>query len=1287
MSGPREVPRTAAFAWSPGSASPFLATGTKAGAVDEGFSNDTQLELWDLKFNSQKVELESAASIETDSRFNDIAWTKENDSESRGIIAGALENGSLDLWDANKVLAGEKNALMSRTTKHSGSIKALQFNTYRSGLLATVGAKGELFISDLNNIANPFRMGNAVARADDFECLDWNKKSAHIMVTGSSGGTMTVWDIKNKRESLTLNNMGRKPVSAVVWDPVKATRLVTAIPSDQDPLILVWDLRNANVPERILKGHDGGVLSLSWCQQDSDLLLSCGKDNRTICWNPQTGEQYGEYPIVTNWTFQTRWNPTNPMFLATASFDGKVSVHKIQNAQSEGGNASQVQVADDDDFFSKAQSQPQGPIFSLSKPPKWLQRPCGANFGFGGKVISFKKNDADQKKSIVRISTFPIDQSILSSTEAFEIALKQNDLEGICEQKIAEATAEEEKTDWKVIKTLTSDNTRKELVEYLGFSNSDVAIAQDVVQSSMDGEKENITAISDSKNSSKEESHRLSSFFDNDGDNFLTDLAATKSAKTNNPFHMYSGVESKSDRMITRFLLIGNFEKALDLCLREHRMSDAFMIAICGGQRCIEKAQKAYFGQKDEGPNYLRLLASVVGKNLWDLVHNADLESWKDVMAALCTYADAKGFPDLCEALGDRLEEKLHSGTPGNVSRKDATFCYLAGSKLEKVVSIWIAELQETESSMLQESGQTSPFSVHARSLQSFIEKVTIFREVTSYRDERQDHQGMWKLSALYDKYTEYADIVSAHGQLEIAERYLDLLPNNYAVAEASKHRIKQATRKPSSPSATKQTATTSRAPLPVRGQQNASHTSHVPDFEQQVSATQAQPPTNPYAPATLSSNPYAPQNSQYNATLNYGQPQSYQQQPGHQLGGVPPPAYGATLYQNQQLGPPPRNSTTSASIPPPSKDKNMSNWNDLPEGFVKPPTSRRNTPGPSSTIPAYQPSQPQPSTSSFTTSSRSTPPIGPPPKASGGPPPTGPPRVVSPTTTQQLQQTLDRPPAVTNAYAPPSSSLPTPQQQTIPRGPSPYNAPPGAAPPVNRYAPAQLASSALGEPSTMGGSGSAPRQPPPGNPPYQNPYAPQQQQASPITGTTPHMPTAPSSVTPPAARPAPQAALSPAKYPSGDRTHIAASARPVYDILSQDMQRVKSRAPPSFKTHVMDTEKRLNILFDHLNNKDLLKDDTVESMKILAEAIQDKHFEQAHAIHIELMTNKTDECGNWMVSTVYKPDRKSLTSVIGWREEINCHEQSYPMSPFLTFHSVACQRCSSFACALQKKK
>jgi protein transport protein SEC31 len=90
-------------------------------------------------------------------------------------------------------------------------------------LLTTPLTVSQLFITDLNNAANPFRLGNTAARADDIECLDWNKKVAHILVTGTNAGFVTVWDVKTKKESLTLNNMGRKPVSAVAWDPEKVS--------------------------------------------------------------------------------------------------------------------------------------------------------------------------------------------------------------------------------------------------------------------------------------------------------------------------------------------------------------------------------------------------------------------------------------------------------------------------------------------------------------------------------------------------------------------------------------------------------------------------------------------------------------------------------------------------------------------------------------------------------------------------------------------------------------------------------------------------------------------------------------------------------------------------------------------------------------------------------------------------------------------------------------------------------------------------------------------------------
>lgn len=52
---------------------------------------------------------------------------------------------------------------------------------------------------------------------------------------------------------------------------------------------------------QVLKGHDKGILSVAWCKDDSDLIISSGKDGRTIAWGASTGEIVAE--VSRNLTF------------------------------------------------------------------------------------------------------------------------------------------------------------------------------------------------------------------------------------------------------------------------------------------------------------------------------------------------------------------------------------------------------------------------------------------------------------------------------------------------------------------------------------------------------------------------------------------------------------------------------------------------------------------------------------------------------------------------------------------------------------------------------------------------------------------------------------------------------------------------------------------------------------------------------------------------------------------------------------------------------------------------
>jgi protein transport protein SEC31 len=787
--------------------------------------------------------------------------------------------------------------------------------------------------------------------------------------------------------------------------------------------------------------------------------LSCGKDNRTICWNTQSGEAFGEFPIVTNWTFQTRWNPHFPSILATASFDGKITVQTIQNTKPASGQASgaQAQVLDGEDFFNSAQTEPLTAAFSLPKAPRWLERPTGVAFGFGGKIVSFSPAEASPgappRRSKVRISHFAVEGGIGNATEAFEKSLAEGDVNGICQSHIANARTEEEKADWQLMQSLIADNPRRKLVEFLGFSDNAEGSADVPPKATADDDGSQNLAPSDAEEAQPDGSksasarkNRLSSFFEGteDGDSFLSDLSATKGAKTNNPFHIYTGSESTPDKQITQALILGQFEKAMEICLREGRMSDAFVVAICGGQQCIEKAQAAYFAKKTQGPNYTRLLASVIGKNLWDVVYNADLSNWKEVMATVCTYANEDEFPDLCEGLGDRLEDELKAGGDKTELRKSASFCYLAGSKLDKVVTIWIEETQEDETAGLQQGEADSTFSLHARSLQNLMEKVAVFRKVTHFEDKERDRRSDWKLAALYDKYTEYADMLAAHGFLEVAERYLDLLPPQYAAAEVARNRVKQATRKSAPQPQVKQSALPGR-PAP-KTQMN------------QPSAAARYGAPNTYAQNT----PAVPAAQPGAATPNVYAPPGFQQpQQLYNAGGA---AQLGVAYARPGPGAPPRNVNASPAVPPPPRASEQ-NWNDTPM-VTKLIPARRGTPAggvppaptPFINQPQQYPYQAPPPSAPFTPQQRATPPLPPPPK---GPAP--PPRMTSPPTMGPPGHSQMPPPerpasATRNPYAPapysqPAAAIPPPP--TVPRGPSPYNPPPAGAPPTSRYAPA----------------------------------------------------------------------------------------------------------------------------------------------------------------------------------------------------------------------------------------
>lgn len=271
----------------------------------------------------------------------------------------------------------------------------------------------------------------------------------------------------------------------------------------------------------------------------------------------------------------------------------------------------------------------------------------------------------------------------------------------------------------------------------------------------------------------------------------------------NNTFRIYPTDESETDRLITRALVLGDFWSAVELCLSAERYADALLLSIKGGDDLLQRTQKAYFESQTTEHPYLRLFQSIVTNDLDDVVQNADLTEWAEVFVILCTFASADEFGGLVEQLGARLEYQARVlraesevGLEDNITdaleqRKRATLTYLAAGRLERLVNIWIDELVEEEGhrvEVLDSAESTSRYATHAHALQTFIEKVTIFRGAVKYVDgdlsePTETTNGTlkpYKLAALYDRYFEYAEMLAAQGLVKEAVEYLKLTPDAY---------------------------------------------------------------------------------------------------------------------------------------------------------------------------------------------------------------------------------------------------------------------------------------------------------------------------------------------------------------------------------------------------------------------------------------------------------------------------------------------------------------------------
>ena len=133
-------------------------------------------------------------------------------------------------------------------------------------------------------------------------------------------------------------------------------------------------------------------------------------------------------------------------------------------------------------MISSDQNQQTSGGEQLKVPPKWLKRPCGATFGFGGKLVSFDYS-ADPagggtgKKSRVHISSVVTDSELITRSTQLETTMKNANFSEFCDMKIAQTAANcpGDEQVWKFIRANYTSDPRTEFLDLLDYDPVKIA--------------------------------------------------------------------------------------------------------------------------------------------------------------------------------------------------------------------------------------------------------------------------------------------------------------------------------------------------------------------------------------------------------------------------------------------------------------------------------------------------------------------------------------------------------------------------------------------------------------------------------------------------------------------------------------------------------------------------------------------------------------------------------------------------------------------------------------------
>ena len=636
------------FAWSPYlETAEFLVAGTVAGSMSEDFHTDSHLNVYRVNSSDASPNLAIIASIEVESGITRIAWT-EQPALKHGLL-GIASDGLIRLINPEKIIDehAKANDIVSVIEAHEGAITSFQFNPTQTHLLATGGQDKALRIWSLQNHSNPVLSLCPTTQRNphlgEISDLCWHPKIAHILATSTQEGCVYLWDLRAKKCSATFHDSSCKsPALSLAWHPEKTTQLAVAKDHATNNLQL-WDLRKSLAPIQLMKGHTAGILDLSWSAYDPNLLLSGGKDGKTICWNPNQGEIITEFPEQTNWVFQSRWSSHMPSILAISSYDTGLGVYS---------------------FWGRENDSSEWNSLGTNTAPRWLYRESIVSTCFGGDLFAYcmpKPSKSEEKESKHALQT-------ISTHDNGTVVEKEGEFSEIREALISNNSI------------VLRDATLARLTNYLSVENEEGYVDPLIWRifiAILEGKRcfEIAELIHPQENTKVTPPDALGP---------MEDLPADKTGSVK--------VQKETDRLIQSCLCRADISGAIKLCFKSKRYADGLMFSQIATPKMQRWAEDEYISHHPE-KLYLQLLLFVREKK-WDHLMNIGLEQghWREILSLCLCFGEFQETKALCEKLASRLEKKWRTEIRDQETLLGAQCCQILAGNVQAVFMLWCVE-------------------------------------------------------------------------------------------------------------------------------------------------------------------------------------------------------------------------------------------------------------------------------------------------------------------------------------------------------------------------------------------------------------------------------------------------------------------------------------------------------------------------------------------------------------------------------------------------------------------